>query len=317
MKRLTRQILEQMLAESSEGIVVAEAREPDFPVVYANPEYERLSGQRADEIIGQRLPLLNEGRLDRDETEKLMTALVQGDRYETPRSDLPGDDTDLAGEIHVVPLHGRRSQATYFMMTHSRHSVEPRGISSVEVGVLQREITRARQKLTSMDRVDPVTGVLRHECFLELAERDFRMARRDSRAVAIVLFSIVDLDTYQQTFGKKAADSCMRMVAAQVNGALRRSGDPCARVDESSIVAMTHGQDLDDVRDLAMRIAANVRGLGLHNPHGRHGRHVTVRVGVAGGTPDENLTLAAAIAEAREDISARQPTQEPRYSASG
>jgi PleD family two-component response regulator len=72
-----------------------------------------------------------------------------------------------------------------------------------------------------MDRLDSGTGVFRYEYFLELAKRDFMMARRDKRMLAVVLFDIVDLDAYGQPFGSKAADSCLRMVAAQVSRARR------------------------------------------------------------------------------------------------
>jgi len=41
-----------MLAHSSEGIIVAAANDPEFPVVYANPAYERLTGASADELRG-------------------------------------------------------------------------------------------------------------------------------------------------------------------------------------------------------------------------------------------------------------------------
>ena len=66
MKHLSRKILEQMLAHSSEGIIVAAANNPDFPVVYANPAYERLTGASADELRGQCLPLLNGSNPGRD-----------------------------------------------------------------------------------------------------------------------------------------------------------------------------------------------------------------------------------------------------------
>ena len=88
------------------------------------------------------------------------------------------------------------------------------------------------------------------------------------------------------------------MIAGQIQGALRRSGDLCARADEHSIVALTHGQRIDEIRALALRLASNVCDLSMHNPRGRHGRYITAQAGVAGRYGD--YTPEVAIAQARE-----------------
>ena len=316
MKRLSRQILEQILAHSSEGIVIADARDPDFPVVYANPAYERCSGYGADKLLGRRLPLLSHGSLDRRDVARLKAALDRGESYEGTLVDSRKDGTSWVSRVRVEPLYDPRGVVRFFLLSQNPRSRENGGSSSVEVGVLQQEIQRARRELASLDRRDPVTGALRYDDFLELAERDFLMARRDERFVAVILLDIVDLETYRQTFGIKAADSCLRMIAGQVHGALRRSGDLCARADEHSIVALTHGQRIDEIRALALRLAANVCDLGIHNPRGRHGRYIAAQIGIAGGIPDGDYTPEVAIGQAREDLMSRQPIQTARVNAS-
>lgn len=316
MKHLSSKILEQMLAHSSEGIIVAAANDPDFPVVYANPAYERLTGASADELRGQCLPLLSGSILDEIQTEQLKAALTHGDSYLTHLAGRHGDGTDSVSQVRVEPLYGPRDEVDYVMVSQTVASAARGGGSGVEVGVLQREIRRVRQKVTSMGRLDSGTGLFQYEYFLELAKRDFMMARRDKRLVAAVLFDVVDLDAYGQTFGSKAADSCLRMVAAQVSRALRRSGDLCARADGHTIIALTHGQRVDEVRALAARIAANVRGLALHNPRGSYGRYVAVQVGVAGRIPDKDYTVEVAIEAAHNDLQSLQPVQKARHRAS-
>jgi PleD family two-component response regulator len=105
------------------------------------------------------------------------------------------------------------------------------------------------------------------------------------------------------------------MIAGQIQGVLRRSGDLCARADEYSIVALTHGQRLDEIRALALRLAANVCDLAMHNPRGRHGRYISAQIGVAGGIPDGDYTPEVAIAEAREDLMSQEPIQTERFKA--
>ncbi len=317
MKRLSRQILEQILAHSSDGIVIADARDPDFPVVYANSAYERRSGYGADELLGGRLPLLSHGSLGRRDVAHLKEALDRGESYEGTLVDSHKDGTSWVSQVRVEPLYDPRGVVSFFLLSQNPRSGENGASSGVEVGMLQQEIQRARQELGRLDRREPVTGVLRYEYFLELAEKDFRMARRDERLVAVILLDVVDLDTYRQTFGAKAADSALRMIAGQIHGALRRSGDLCARADEHSIVALTHGKRIDEIRELAMRLADNVCDLGMHNPRGRHGRYISAQVGVAGGVPDGDYTPEVAIAQAREDLVSGQPQAAGVRSSSG
>ena len=309
MKQLQRQILSQILTHNAEAIIVADARSPDFPVIYANPAYERLSGYSGDELMGQCLPLLNSIGLDQHEIEELKAALSCGESYAAAVVDSRKDGSSWVSQVRIEPLYAPRGVIRFFMLSQTNLPADQCASSSGEVGVLQREIRRAREKLAAMNRLEPATGVLRYDYFLELVRRDFGMARRDGRLVAVALFDVIDLDIYCQTFGTRATDSCLRMIAVQVNGALRRSEDLCARADEHSIIALTHGEEIDEVRTLVSRITANVRRLGLHNPRGRHGRYVEIQVGIAGGIPDGNFTPTVAIAQAREDIMSREPVR--------
>jgi diguanylate cyclase (GGDEF)-like protein len=257
-------------------------------------------------VLRQRFPLLDDEALDDSQRDALSTALANGDSFEAQLSSDSDSSSAETRQVRVEPLYGRRGPVKYIMLSEHPILAGERGASSVDVGVLQREISRARQKAAGMDKVDPGTGLLCYQYFLEVAGRDFRMARRDRRCIAVLVLDIVELDVYGQTFGVKAAQSCLRMVAAQVNGALRRAGDLCARADDNRIVAVTQGQDVDEIRALGLRIAENVRGLGIHNPRARSGRYVCARIGVASGMPDGNYDLKDAIATAQDDLWAQE-----------
>ena len=309
MNRLSRHYLEQILAHSSDGIVVVDARGPNYAVVYANPAYQSMSGFTADELSEQGLPLLSGGRLTTSEKERLISALADGERFETTLSEPAGIGGRVESQVRVDPLRSTRGAVKFFLLSQRSKTVQRSGGSGVEVGVLQREIKRARMKLEGMNRLDAVTGLYRHESFLELADRDCRMARREKKPVAVIVLQIVDLEAYAQTFGSKAVDSCLRMIAAQVNGVLRRASDLCARADEHGLIALTHGQDLEEARALAARIADNIRGLGLHNPRGRFGRYISAQIGVASEIPDATWTRDMLIDAARDDLANSQPSR--------
>ena len=317
-RSLNRHTLEQIVNASPAAVLVADANDPGLPIVYANSAYERLTGYTADELSGLPWAVLARATPDDEAFTALKTAIGRGQACRATLPDLRKDGTSWTSDISVAPLTGPRGDLRYFLLTHEPVAVLPAARESAaastasatapadnsgEISLLQRELGRARQKIATMDRIDPATGLVRFAYFQETLRRDLAMARRDRRFVTLLVFEIVEYAAYRQTFGDKAADSCQRMIGAQIMSALRRAGDLCARYDESTLVAAAVGQHADEIRPLADRIADGVRQLKLHNPRGKTSRYVTTRVSLVSCPPgahdDPEPLIARALTEAR------------------
>lgn len=317
MTQPSRNILEQIATLSSEGILVIDASDADYRVVYANPAHETLTGYSAEETVGETWKALDTDGEEAPAIAALRAALGSAENYVADLPEIRKDGTTLLSRTRVQPILTRRGKLRQFLVLQKEISEGDTGQTGIQMGLLQRELSRARKKAASLDRIDPSSGILRYEYFLELADRDCQIARRDGELVGIALIEINDLDTYRQTFGAKAADSCVRMIAAQVTGLLRRAGDICGCEDGQQIVMLTRGQDVEQVTALTDRIAANVRRLGLHNPRGRTGRYVTVSVGVAAGKPSSKGYLKTLIGEARTQLGKEPESADSMRSAGG
>ena len=317
---LNRCTLEQVVALSSDGILIADARGPSLAVVYVNAAYEGLTGYSVDELAGQGWPMVRRDAEGEPELQRLKAAIGRAEPCRVIVPDLRKDGTSWVAEVSVEPLHSARGDLEYFLCTQ-KPAVTPgehRGETAAEqtepadscsdLSLLQRELGRARQKIATLDRVDPATGLLRFDHFHETLRRDLASARRARLFVTVFLFAIVEFDVYRQTFGSKAADSCQRMIGAQIMRTLRRAGDLCARYDESTLVAAVVGQAPGEIGHLAQQIADNVRRLGLHNPHAKLGRHIAIRSAIVGCPPatqdDVETLLARALAELQEGAGA-------------
>jgi diguanylate cyclase (GGDEF)-like protein/PAS domain S-box-containing protein len=299
---LNRQTLELIAQSSAEAILVIDASVAELPVIYVNPAYEALTGIGAEEAIGRCWPLLGEDAEPSEELTALKAALGRSEAHVTTLPDVRKDGTILLSRVRVEPVVNRHGDLKQFLVLQSEAPVATETQPGLQVGLLQRELRRARQKAASLDRVDLASGLLRYKSFLQFADRDFRIAKRDRQQLAVAVFEVNDLDAYRQTFGDKAGDSCLRMIAAQVTGALRRAGDLCGCDEHQRIVAMTLGQDAEELTCVVERIATNVRRLGLHNPRGRSGRYVTVSTGVASAVPAGTATLAELIDDAISEL---------------
>jgi diguanylate cyclase (GGDEF)-like protein/PAS domain S-box-containing protein len=308
-KSLNRHTLEQIVAASPAAVVVADASRPEMPIVYANAAYERMTGCSLAELAGQ--PWGPHARCDAgdDAFAALKAAMARGEACRASIADVRKDGEAFTCDVSVTPLHGPRGDLRYFLLSHERTVAQaaaesPSAVDATsELSLLQRELGRARQKIASLDRVDPSTGLVRFPYFQETLRRDLAMARRDRRFVTLLVFEIVEFAAYRQTFGDKAADSCQRMIGAQIVRALRRAGDLCARYEDGTLVAAVIGQHASEAQPLVDRIADSVRQLRLHNPRAKSSRYIETRVIVIGCPPgahdDPEPLIARALAESR------------------
>jgi diguanylate cyclase (GGDEF)-like protein/PAS domain S-box-containing protein len=327
-RSLNRHTLEQIVSASSAGVLVADASHPEMPIVYANAAYEKLTGYTLGDLAGHPWAALARAADGDDVFALLKAAIGRGAACRATIPDVRKDGTSFTCDISVTPLHGPRGDLRYYLLSHegpaaaAQHaraesplpaptessqaaSAEspPPSDASAEIALLQRELGRARQKIATIDRIDQGTGLVRFPYFQETLRRDLAMARRDRRFVTILVFEIVEFTVYRQTFGDKAADSCQRMIGAQIMRALRRAGDLCARYDDTTLVAAAVGQHASEVQPLAERIAEGVGQLKLHNPRAKGSRYIETRAIVIGCPPgahdDPGPLIERAIAEAR------------------
>jgi len=337
-RSLNRHTLEQIVAASSAGVLIVDASHPELPVIYANAAYEQLTGFSLGDLAGHPWAPLARAEEGDETFAPLKAAIGRGAAYRAAIPDQRKDGTSFTCDVNVTPLQGPRGDLRYFLLSHesvaavkSKSKPKPQAVEesaqpsdtnvegeategstteSAEIALLQRELGRARQKIATIDRIDPATGLVRFPHFQETLRRDLAMARRDRRFVTILVFEIAEFEVYRQTFGDKAADSCQRMIGAQIMRALRRAGDLCARYDDMTLVAAVIGQHASEVQPLTERIADGVAQLRLHNPRAKGSRYIETRVILIGCPPgahdDPEPLIERALAEARgANLSAR------------
>ena len=95
----------------------------------------------------------------------------------------------------------------------------------------------------------------------ELLKRDWAVAQREKRSIAVFAIDIDALDLYNATFGRAAGDSTIRRVAHVVSGCLRRSSDVTARIDGGSLIAFAPGLTTEQALRVGQLMAERVRDL--------------------------------------------------------
>jgi two-component system cell cycle response regulator len=272
----------RLIETSPEGVVLVDAQHSDRPVVYVNPGFEALTGYTAAELTGRNLRLLQGDDREQDGRHRLREAMDRGETCRVLLRNYRKDGTVFWNEMTVLPLLDADGRITHFAGHHrdagERLRIDPK--------LTRDSLSGAHQPTAVAIRDDRLTGLFTLPYLEELLKRDWAVAQREKRSIALFAIDIDALDLYNTTFGKGAGDSMIRRVAHVVSGCLRRSSDVTARIDGGSLIAFAPGLTHEQALRIGQLMAERVREMRIHHPRSAVLRYVSVSVGVCAAVPD-------------------------------
>jgi len=267
---VNRKILEQVIAATTEPLLLVRIDQPDWPVVLVNPAYESISSDEVlkqpfadviEEIAGRELAL-EVSETVRSQQETSLPIVTNGREY----------------LLVLKPLFLPNEESARFYAAYWRLGTSA---GTAESADMHHALIKAKRRIRDLSRDDPVTGLLNGRAFADVFEHDWAVAERDKGKLSVVTFNLDEFDAYVDVFGRHAADSCLRRVGQAIRRCLRRASDVAARPDGQRFVVLSHATDEDGVREFAGNISTVVRDLGLHHPRAGSSKFVTVSTNVA------------------------------------
>jgi len=291
--------LYRRLVESSpEGVVLIDAQGADHPVVYVNPAFETLTGYSAAELVGRNLRLLQADDREQDGRHRLRDALSRGETCRVLLRNYRKDGSLFWNEMTVMPLRHPDGCVTHFASHHrdagERLRIDPK--------VAKDSLSGAHQPTAIAVRDDRLTGLYTLPYLEELLKRDWAVAHREQRSIAVFAVDIDALDLYNTTFGRAAGDSTIRRVAHIVSGCLRRSSDVTARIDGGSLIAFAPGLSIEQALRVGQLMAERVRDLRIHHPRSAVLRYISISVGVCASTPGASDSPSDLLQRAQQQL---------------
>ena len=292
------ELYRRLLDSSPEGVVLVDAQNPEHPVLYANPGFETLTGYPAAELVGQNLRRLQADDRDQDARHRLREALARGEPCRVLLRNYRKDGRVFWNEMSIVPLRDAEGRVTHFAGHHrdagERLRIDPK--------MARDSLSGAHQPTAVAIRDDRLTGLYTLPYLEELLKRDWAVARRESRSIAVFAIDIDSLDLYNTTFGRAAGDSAIRRVSHCVSGCLRRASDVVARIDGGSLTAFAPGVSNEQAMQLGQTMAERVRELRIHNPRSAVLRYISISVGVSAAVPGADDDPAALLEKAQRHL---------------
>ncbi|NNM88970.1 MAG: EAL domain-containing protein [Phycisphaerae bacterium] len=206
---------------SATGLTIADGRQPDLPLIYANPAFLQMTGYTRDEVQGRNCRFLQNDDRNQPELDTLRAAIKKGQPCEVILRNYRKDGTAFWNEITIAPVFDAAGLITHYIGT-------------------QKDISDRKAAEAHVERLayfDSLTDLPNRRLFLDRLASNLALSiRNDTHGVAAVL----DLDNFKNlndAEGPDMGDLLLREIASRLQSCLRE-GDTAARLggDEFAIL---------------------------------------------------------------------------------
>lgn len=192
-----------------------------------------------------------------------------------------------------VELKVRVSSALRLKFEMDRRKSREREL--LEMTARLEELNRELQLISSQDGL---TGLANRHAGKEFLSREWLRAIREQREFSVIMIDIDYFKLYNDSHGHLAGDECLKKVAGSLRRGLHRPADLLVRYGGEEF--MTLLPDTGPEGALTVGIAMMEEVTALRLPHGSSlvSPLVTISIGIASSSPDENMPVEVLIAAA-------------------
>jgi PAS domain S-box-containing protein len=153
-------LLERAVSASTNSISITDPNQPDDPLVYVNPAFERMTGYAAKEVLGRNCRFLQGKERDQPAVEELRAAVHKGRHCTVVLKNYRKDATLFWNELSVYPMWDEKGRVTNFV------GVQNDITERIRIEEALSEMRRAERRRIARDLHDVVlqdlSGALTH-----------------------------------------------------------------------------------------------------------------------------------------------------------
>ncbi len=122
-------VRDRAISSSSNGIIITDAAQPDNPVVYVNPAFERLTGYTFEEATGRNCRFLQGAETDPQALDKIREAIANRQEINVVLLNYRKDGTPFWNDLTIAPVRDDAGNVTHFVgvqndVTDRKHAEE-------------------------------------------------------------------------------------------------------------------------------------------------------------------------------------------------
>ncbi|MCJ0826841.1 EAL domain-containing protein [Luteimonas sp. 50] len=234
-------LLRRAVDSAANGIVIADARRFDFPVVYVNRGFEEITGYRAQDVLGRNCRILRGDDREQPALEAIRNALRDGSEARVMLRNYRADGTQFCNEFHLAPVHDDQGTLTHF------------------IGIISDATERQKyeQQLAHRATHDELTGLPNRQLLHDRLQQAILNADRYGRQAGVVFIDLDDFKLVNDNLGHSAGDAVLREVAQRLSAMVRETDTVGRFGGDEFVVVLTEQADdegMSRVIDLASRV---------------------------------------------------------------
>lgn len=197
--RLLRRVVESVPS----GITVADAQQPDMPVVYVNPGFERMTGYRAEEVLGRNCRFLHSSEPGQPALNEVRAALRDASEIRVLLRNFRKDGHPFLNNFLLSPVRDAKGAVTHYV--------------GIQDDVTEQEMTRAR--LAQHATIDSLTGLPNRTLLADRVQQSVEMAARQRSRFYVALVNIDRFKVINDSLGHLLGDEVLRRIADRLRDA--------------------------------------------------------------------------------------------------
>ncbi len=143
----------------------------------------------------------------------------------------------------------------------------------------QLELKRKTDLLEELAARDGLTGLPNRRAFDERLDQEWRRARRSCTSLGLIMLDVDEFKRYNDHYGHRPGDDCLRAVSGCIAGALQRASDFAARYGGEEFVVLLPGASIQEINHVAERIRQCVERRAILHAVSQTAPVVTVSLG--------------------------------------
>lgn len=236
-------LLRRAIEATDSGVLIADARAPDLPIVYVNRGFEEITGYSAAEFVGQNCRRLQGSDRDQPQLESLRLALAEARETRVLLRNFRKDGTLFWNELHLAPVRDEQGELTHF------------------VGAINDVTERQRfeDRLAHRATHDELTTLPNRVLLEDRLQQAILNAQRNGGRAGVVFIDLDDFKLINDSLGHNAGDATLREVASRLQQAVRVTDTVGRFGGDEFVVVVSEHNDEDRIGEIVNRIAQAMR----------------------------------------------------------
>lgn len=261
---ISKELLSHAVDQVRGGVTIADARKPNFPLIYVNAGFERLTGYTVAEALGKSCHFLQGEDTEQYEIGVLREALEQGRDCRVTLRNYRRDGSMFWNELSLTAVRNDAGVLTHFI------GVQQDVTACIMVDQHLREskldVYNMNRQIYTLAHTDPIAGISNRHFFEEQLAQMLQTSQRTRSPLSVLLVNLDQFKCFNSRYGRAAGDACLRMVGGRIAKSFSRGSDCVARYggDEFAVVSM--GESVEAMQQHLSRLRDQIRALNI--PHG-------------------------------------------------